>query len=312
MCTDVKSRFFRIVAGMLLLLAANGSSDAFGNNYPMLSEVLPTMPERARDIDLNENWMANTVVLVGTGDDDKIRIVVDDERIRFHVDGRSVGRIDLDDLPNRPQDEDEDSPSELEIPLNIIVSGGSGNDNISLEVEPSDDPAADIRNRAIFLLYGDEGDDTLTSVNADQVVFVGGLGTDLLMGDGRSSTYAGCDMLSTNFETLELICMPDMSMDILVPGHPDSTAFRNYYQQFEPVTYVSPRVTSVELTPKKLPNVPVIASREKQNSTIIDPTPIEFDSILLDQDRVINKIGCIVQDVTFTDDGMNMVFTDVE
>ena len=180
------------------------------------------------------------------------------------------------------------------------------------EVEPSDDPAADIRNRAIFLLYGDEGDDTLTSVNADQVIFVGGLGTDLLMGDGRSSTYAGCDMLSTNFETLELICMPDMSMDILVPGHPDSTALRNYYQQFEPVTYVSPRVTSVELTPKKLPNVPVIASREKQNSTIIDPTPIEFDSILIDQDRVINKIGCIVQDVTFTDDGINMVFTDVE
>lgn len=312
MCVNVKSRFSPIVAGTLLLLATVGSADAFGNDFPILSDVLPTMPERVRDIDLDEDWMANTVVLVGTGDDDKISVVVDDERIRFHVDGRSVGRIDLDDLPNRPQDEDEDSPSELEIPLKIIVSGGSGNDDISLEIEPSDDPSTDIRNRAIFLLYGDEGDDTLTSVNANQVFFVGGIGTDLLMGDGSGSTYAGCDMLNTDFETLRLICMPDMSMDIIVPGHASSTAFRNYYQQFEPTTYVSPRVTSVELTPKKLPNVPVIASREKQNSTIIDPTPIVFDSILLDRDRVINKIGCIVQDVSFTDDGMNMVFTDVE
>ncbi|QDT10788.1 hypothetical protein [Stieleria marina] len=240
---------------------------------------------------------------MGTPDDDKILILVTDDRIRFFINGDSVGRIREDDLPNNPAVNEEIS---LPNPLKIYISGGEGNDSISLLIEESDESPLDLHDRAVFLLYGDDGDDKLISAGIDQVGFCGGKGADVLIGDGAHSQYAVCDLQIQDLETFEPLSSPDLSRDIIFPGNEGSTVFRNYYLQFDAVSHSSSTLVNFDKTPRKLPSVPTIVSREKANTTIYEPDPIVFDSILLDQDYVINDSGCTVMDVYFSEDGSTM------
>ncbi|EMI21630.1 outer membrane secretion protein, partial [Rhodopirellula maiorica SM1] len=254
------------------------------------SDVLPPASEDEDDIELIDDWLENTVVLVGTPGDDKITIEVEDDQIRFWVNDESVGRIRERELPPIPREGDPEQmipdPSSL---LKIIVSGAGGNDCISLGADSS---AMILFFRVRFLLYGGDGHDIITSEGVEHVTAIGGLGIDNLMGNGFQSEYIGSEMLITNFNDLNGVISPDGCKDHLFPGNFESTAYRKHFLHFTPVVYTNPSFKVLDKTPPKLPGVPSIVSREKGD--LLTPEATTFDTILLEQDEVHNDVGCDV------------------
>ncbi|GAA5505463.1 hypothetical protein [Novipirellula caenicola] len=311
MFTQQSFRVCLIMVGVLFTWAIDSEMSLRAEDLPSLSDVLPAASEDVDGIELVDDWMENTIVLVGTPDDDKITIEIDDDRIRFRVNGESVGSIRERDLPPDPFDEDVPSMSMgLGSALKIIVSGAGGNDWISLAKDYSDGPPLNTYDRLHFILYGDDGFDFLSSVGVDQVSFVGGLGIDTLIGDGFDSEYLGSEVLVTDLESLGMAILPDGAKDRIIPGHPESTAYRNYFLHITPVLYTSPTIKVLDKNPPLLPGVPAIDNREQAD--VLIPEPIVFDTILIERDEVINDIGCLVFDLNFREDGTMMFPTLVE
>ncbi|QDV62384.1 hypothetical protein Mal65_15180 [Crateriforma conspicua] len=264
-----------------------------------LTDVLPPAMEDEDDIELIDDWLEGTIVLVGTPGDDKIAIEVEDDRIRFWVNDEYVGRIRQRDLPPDPWDENtEQMQPDLTSILKIMVSGAGGNDWISLRTDQS---AMQLFDRAKFILYGANGNDIITSEGVDQITFVGGAGIDNLIGDGFQSIYIGSELLISDLEVLDGVISPDGCVDHLFPGHFESTAYRKHFLCFTPVVYTNPNFKVLDKNPPKLPNVPTIVSREKGD--LLTPEAMTFDSILLEHDKVHNEIGCEVYDLNFREDG---------
>tara|TARA_R110002049_G_scaffold182485_2_gene350309 strand:+ start:41054 stop:41974 length:921 start_codon:yes stop_codon:yes gene_type:complete len=274
------------------------------HDFPSLSDVLPPESEDVNDIELVDDWMDNTVVLVGTPGDDKITIEIDDDAIHFWVNDEDVGRIRKRDLPPDPFGENVPMDSNPRSVLQIIVSGGGGDDGISVSTDDSDGPPINLFDRVKFMLYGGDGFDVLISEGIDQVNFIGGPGMDILVGDGFESEYLGSELLVSDLEYFEGVVVPDGCKDRIFPGHAESTAYRNYFLHFAPVSYVSPTIQVLNKNPPKLPSLGDIASREKGD--VLTPEPTVYDSILIERDEVNNEIGCLVFDLHFQEDGTMM------
>ncbi|MDA8746295.1 hypothetical protein N9N28_16855 [Rubripirellula amarantea] len=269
-------------------------------DFQSLSDVLPPQTEDVDDIELVDDWGNGMIALVGTPDDDKILIEIDRNSIRFHVNDKYVGRIREDDLPSEHDDAPDSMNSSPSLLLKVFVSGGGGDDFISVFNDP-DGPSLNLFDRVNFVLYGADGFDVLVSEGVDQVRFIGGPGTDILIGDGFGAEYLGSELLVTDWERFEAVAAPDGCRDRIFPGHPESTAYRNYFLDIAPVSYVSPSVQTLDKNPPKLPGLGNIASREKGD--VVTPQPIVYDSILLERDEVNNEIGCLVFDLHFREDG---------
>ena len=300
-------RALMFLLGVFALVGSNGVTHVHAQELFTLSELLPPAYQDVDDIELIYDSDEHSLVLVGTPDDDEITVIVDDRRIRFWVNGEHVGRIDEDDFV---PDQEAEMPEPQNEVLTIFISGSVGNDWISLEMDDSDGHPISLQDRVKFVLYGDEGDDVLMSEGVDQISFMGGFGTDVLIGDGFESKYVGCEATLPSLTSLGGGLIPDNSTDRIFPGHPESTAYRNYFLHITPVIHSNPAVRVLDKNPPKLPGVPTIASREKGD--VLQPWQLTFDTILLDRDEVANEIGCTLIDLNFREDGTMLPATLVE
>ncbi|TWT76483.1 hypothetical protein CA13_69770 [Planctomycetes bacterium CA13] len=241
------------------------------------------------------------MIVVGTNQDDEIRVTFRRNSIRVHINGeRSTFR---------ENDIEFDTPLEVEA-FNIVVLGHEGQDNIEFEDDLDDDETSIVASIGWLnlLAHGNHGDDVMMnrSMSYDQATLIGGMGTDKIFAGVVNDILIGGEIemiLGGGFMPQFFTPFPDFQVDDLV-AYKNATIVAEYWTSFTAVLLPTMFYQLNQLDRIGAGKIGTIPSREKG-----DVIPLrKIDSFRLELENVIsysntNLLGQAWYDEDLTFDG---------